>query len=1092
MDCNLRVTGKDGQDSGGGTNDLAGEVKKLLESVENSGTGLSAEIQKVTQALTPGSSGLIAKLAEGLQQFIGYEGGNNTHGLITGAGIAPSNMATHRLCDATIAFTIGVLEGCKRHSDLKASHNKNHLDNVNKALKELYGKYGSGSTGLKGLASSVGSILSGVGGSNVSGFIKDIGTALKKFNQVQGPPSDTAENVAGQIEQYLKGVFKGSWGSANAVDGKLKAVVTALKSQDTYDPSRANGKIEEVGKQLIPTETPGLTRVKDALNDGKQAFIWQLQKGNYTATNYEKLSASNRTFNTTHAKIFLACLPLIFNNLSYFYWQCRDGGAWNNQNLTGGSLSPFMEGHWFRNSYMNENMTGTSVVKNVMNAKFQEFNTAATQQNSYSDFIKNFRSKGEQTWRGGSSSASTSNYLSAIYMLCYCYFRCQQLKNAKEAFRSPKTIREMLYFLAALQLSPQYDEFDRYVTSHFRTLLGKQSEDSTADSDLKLPVADSNISSQGTDTLSAADVKSYLLSTATFLPGVLGLLQGSSTSDDPWLHRLFSNSEFSFRYSSVPSLLNSLSNCAYALQFQLGFLYQQCRHDLKNCGWNNCYFGSEIKPKGSGSAVASHICPGLKCKDPFNCWHNDDENTSHSGPDSRGCSHNDYRQNPPGTYLFKWCGYGTDSSLQAFVTDCIEGMCRQHPAASYHLGNCSGSLCHVPMGFQSKDLRGFASGYYINFIFKPLCDGATSPLRQLCEKLGCLTKRTPRTLGDIFGFLWHLNGQLFPIRPNLTVNQSLLEFFKSISPTSSTINLDSEPSVFLKTIYDKISQIKVSASKGIEKSLLTVYSAIPFLYQLFMVNSKDSLPVRLFYLNDTDHNSDGNKPYTGNHDNLYSLHNPQCKDLQNRSCGQYLSPLCYSTGTTFDPRHASSYLSWVLYLADDLESGFQEMLDELRNIDCSKTGCKSSCNHASGTHGATSGPECSCPSVVHCGGVLPLFYRHGFYYYSIGDLSNGTNKRRCSQFATQLQKVIKGAAPLDNLITTIDTFLYAIRWEFFSKLSGFWAIYIGLILYTFFFLLDTLRVRSHLKLISSHMVPPLALLTSGKPLPITKLTYIGQ
>ncbi|GIX65987.1 extracellular matrix-binding ebh, putative [Babesia caballi] len=274
--------------------------------------------------------------------------------------------------------------------------------------------------------------------------------------------------------------------------------------------------------------------------------------------------------------------------------------------------------------------------------------------------------------------------------------------------------------------------------------------------------------------------------------------------------------------------------------------------------------------------------------------------------------------------------------------------------------------------------------------------------------------------------------------------------------------------------------------------------AIPFFYQLFMTNSDDFLPVTFFNLKGTDHNPRKPSQYNGTHNDLYSLFNSTCSEPK---CGPYLYPLTHSDGATFAPTHASTYLSWVLYLTDDLYESLQAFHERFSSLKC--TGCKndSKCQpHNPGDHAS----QCTCPSIVDCADVLPLLYRDGFRFLSAfrlkgmkkessekGYTQTAETKRQCSAFATQLQSVISGN-PLTKLLESIDDFLFLFRYYFLGNLSAFWTIYMCLILYTFFFLLDTLHLRSHLKLTSSHTVPHLALLTSGKPLPITKLTYIGQ
>ncbi|GIX66372.1 spectrin repeat superfamily protein, Extracellular matrix-binding protein, putative [Babesia caballi] len=123
----LRVTGKDGKDqnSRGPTaiEALNTQVKELFKEVKTSDSTLSEDIENVIGALdTGGSDGLITKLADGLQQFIGYEdkGGGKIKADI---GIAVSNLPLERLRDAVLMFIgplLGVLRGY--HPDLKIQY----------------------------------------------------------------------------------------------------------------------------------------------------------------------------------------------------------------------------------------------------------------------------------------------------------------------------------------------------------------------------------------------------------------------------------------------------------------------------------------------------------------------------------------------------------------------------------------------------------------------------------------------------------------------------------------------------------------------------------------------------------------------------------------------------------------------------------------------------------------------------------------------------------------------------------------------------------------------------------------------------------
>ncbi|GIX65017.1 variant erythrocyte surface antigen-1 family protein [Babesia caballi] len=974
-------------------------------------------------------------------------------------------------------------------------------------------------------------------GTGIGSFVDDVRKAFEKNLRSLNGQGDSAKTVAGKVGDYLKEVLK-TWvsGGATGVDGALQQLGSTLQSTTPYDSTNGtvstkinllNGAI----KTDLSSNVSQFTYLKKILDAGKAAFISQLKKRNYESRYkaYENLSVTEAQ---THAKIFLGCLPLIFNGLSYFYWKCSDEKGWNKLTLYSADLKDFLFGMDYHPRFLNGNKTGQNIVQTAMNVKFEDFSggmskaqaaarTRAGKENqakqklysnthpapqpqnnpTYAEFLAGCSEKLNDKINTASSSLTElgSHSLSALHLLASCYFRCQQSKLSATSSRPPSTIREMLYFLAALPYSPNYDAFDTYISDHFKSLVNNSGV--SEDAELMIVVADSS-TNQEHNTLSAADLKYHLISTCSFSTAVLGMIQGpgASTSSEPWLYELYCNSAFNLTYSTGAALFKAIANYTYAVQFQLLFLYFMCSNDGNKCGWNNCTYGKDIKGSGT-SSLKSHICPGFKCNDPFKCNHI-----------KRGtnCSHNNYSQND-------YCGKGSNpSALQAFLTGALPSFGLSSSSTPNHMSDHpQGALCHTPMGFQANHLRSIGNGAVVYLVLKPICGNFSSPLRQLSEKLGCLTNRTPRTLGEVFGFIWHLNGQVFK-----NERPTLKDLAKKLVTALGTPNASNVPR-FLHKMLEVIGNGAASggsSATGLSRSLEAMAPAIPFLYQLFMVEEKDFLASLLFDLTKHCHKWDGGQLKHQSHDSsgtscsnpndLWSMYQPLGqmpssgrRDTQaacrNAQCGGYLSPLTHSDGSTYDPKQASSYLSWLLYLTDDFEIGLRYMLDDFKNIDCKTSGCggKTKCfeHHPPGTHGTNA--ECTCDSVVYCGGVLPLLYRYGFKFYSpyslSGDIGGIKTKRNCNAFHSQLQSVVNGD-PLTNLLNTIDNFLYAIRWEFFSKLSGFWTIYICLILYTFFFLLDTLHLRSHLKLTASHVVPPLALLTSGTPLPVTKLTYIGQ
>ncbi|GIX62702.1 variant erythrocyte surface antigen-1 family protein [Babesia caballi] len=1070
IDWILRVTGKDGRGGGGNGTAIAAlaeQVKKLLTDVQLSNSGLShQDFENVKQALDGSGSGhgLIAKLAEGLQQFIGYKGetfsgSSNTTGQITGAGIAPSNIATHRLCDAAIAFTIAVLEGCKKK--VKQPY-QTKLDGV---ITKLHEKYGYGPDGLKGVSGEIQSELTGSWG-QVNQFVVDLKNAFQtNFSSGLGVDADA---VAGKVGDYLKGVFQGNGGSgwdssgADGVEQKLKTLVQNFNGNNTYNTS-AGGFSDNIGQVKNALNTGSHATVQPILEAGKEEFVWHLEKA---YVSYYPASAqwpSDGNDEKTCAQIFLGCIPLIYHCLTQLYWLCHDSGPWAEHRFhdpNGSGLRNIMVALGYSDYYLSSQQ-GTLVVKSAMQ-RFNEFTAIQLEgpkpqlTTPYHAFLNKLTSNLE-TVTNPPSSNLTDQTIPALYHIARLYCRHQHGRNADRT-RPPSSIREMLYWLSGLQFSPQYDSLQSHISGVFRNILGKPGI--TDDTQLSLDVADS-ASYKNDNTLSAVDLKGYLTMTCLYSPMVLGRLQGpgvSTESKEPYLHFLFGNG-MTFAYPSGAALLTKLSEYAYALQFQLSFLTQKSFTNFdEGCGWRHCRFGKEIEPTESSNVTApSHLCHA-------DCESHTRGECQHKGPSSTNCG-----------------SQGKASPLQSFLTDNLHGFRRGQPGTSDHLASCSSnSMCHVPMGFKAECLRETPGyGYHVFYPLLFYCSDHTRPLRLLSDKLHCISNYTPRSLGDMLGFYLHLCLQVFNKR-----SADLSSYITTLLTTqrhpsragllvfeyleNSIVELGSALHGVVRHCHNKQKGVKDDAIKH-----QTVSGG--------SCSHSDSSPADLW--------------------SLFALVDNQSKYPNcygpSQNCGAYLSPLTRSKGSTFgkSATFASTYLSWVSYLADDFKERLEALLTDFRNITCTECRTKNggTCNCTNGNHGTNS---CQCDSVVSCSGVLPLFYEHGFNFFNVKSLSgkvngHGGTKRTCANFHEQLQNVINGD-PLYTLLGAVDRFLYAIRRAFLSKLSAFWTIYTCLILYTFFFLLDTLHLRSHLKLTSAHMLPPLALLTSGNPLPITKLAYIGQ
>ncbi|GIX66146.1 variant erythrocyte surface antigen-1 family protein [Babesia caballi] len=1061
IDWILRVTGKDGQDRRGygdqAITDLTKKVKALLDGVSNDYaerghyTEESEAAKKLMDWLSDhrnqsGIKTLIESLAGGLATFIGYNS-QKSNGVIGTKGISVSNDPLERLRDGVLGFWLGVLGQIAR----LVKGNDVDRNTIDAVIIQLKGTLGSGSDGVRGVASAVASLGSTFQNNGVQGvteILKALKDGISELQSKNSLESHDIKTLAGKVERYLEGALgmlakdtsltnitaqgntvqdvqrriRGQAQaqaqiSSQAQDVPVQSLVNALKAQlvrlvrrfvdiDRNKPIN----LTRTGEHAIGAETMKVqTALKPlsnvvyrisknataqslitALVAGTNGFIGQLQKPKYESSyNLQKNPeacwsiVANQNSQNTCAKIFMGCIPLYYHTVTHLYWQCiksHDQGGWADHKLSGegvrgSALKNFMFSSWYGPERLNGNTNGRHIAETALGG-FKELRTVTKPGSSYHQLLaKLHQNLNEVLTASGISTAATAlkdHSISALFLSASTYFKHCNRHNAQKSV-APSTIRETLYWMAGLTFSPNYEDLKQHIDGL-----------SPAPG---IPVAISGSQSSG-ETLSAEQIKDHLTISCNLAPGILGLIQGRgdlvNEESGPWLHSLFSNMEFSFSYPSGPALFYKLSEYTYAMQFQLHFLYKQCSNTPNNCGWQNCFYGHLFYPASSDTPVASHICHA-DCNNHrgSNCGHTHGRNSKCGKTASQG---------------------GYPSPLQAFLTDSLTGFCRKHPGTSNHLVNCSsGSICHSPMGFEGH-LRNSGVGLLIYYGLMFFCGNSNTSLRQLSEKLACLSKRTPRTLGDLFGFIWHLNGQLFKMRPTLKgLTSSILVYLRTYRSIPATI-IPSDRSSLLaeieKMLHEFQSQSKTSS--GHVKSLLALYKNFPFWSGLFLNDDSKELPGALFDVRQHCHQQVGNGGvmhkdyYASNADHkcnqnpadFMSLCSPGCSSGDN--CGPYLTPLVYSTGSAFSPEFASTYLSWVLYLIDELQTWFQEMHVEFKNIECrAEFGCKEStsspCYYPKGQHGSGTS-SCSCDTIVQCGGVLPLLYRHGFHYYSTGGL----------------------------------------------------------------------------------------------------------
>ncbi|ORM39722.1 uncharacterized protein BXIN_0134 [Babesia sp. Xinjiang] len=275
---------------------------------------------------------------------------------------------------------------------------------------------------------------------------------------------------------------------------------------------------------------------------------------------------------------------------------------------------------------------------------------------------------------------------------------------------------------------------------------------------------------------------------------------------------------------------------------------------------------------------------------------------------------------------------------------------------------------------------------------------------------------------------------------------------------------------FIADKYNVSVRDKVAGAKQMKDVLIGAIDGYPGYHISESTSDGRVLTNRFQELHSGDHPRNGSK-----HESLQSLY----------FCGEFAEP----------------YLSWIIYLTEDLKTGLEQLLTEFRSIDCSKNG---GCKHTKGPKCTTDchndKSHCQCDTIVQCAGALYVFYRFGFTFENVHAL-NGTAKEenpgtgikkyqhQCSDFSTQLRTVLDSDL-FSKLLEAIYTFLKNIRLPFVLYLLTFWLVVVAYLSYGLTIPLDLLYIRSHWRLARSHKVTPLFLL-SQKLLP-SMIDYLNH
>ncbi|GBE61973.1 Ribosome-binding protein 1 [Babesia ovata] len=249
------------------------------------------------------------------------------------------------------------------------------------------------------------------------------------------------------------------------------------------------------------------------------------------------------------------------------------------------------------------------------------------------------------------------------------------------------------------------------------------------------------------------------------------------------------------------------------------------------------------------------------------------------------------------------------SPLQAFLTDAPDSKFETHP-----FDPCD--ICRktrVNMGFKREDLPASQqTGNILNDILTPTC-GGDDPLLRLASYLTCLTRRTPRTTGELVSFFHHFGNAL-----------------QQSSPLGSAL---SEPHPHCPG-WDALAADDLNAIQYIR----------------------------------------GPAPPTANHDKGHSrtLSTLVGCDITNAQCPPHISSTTYRAYALYSSSFVHDYLSWTVYLPDRLWESLLKMQDDLEDLQCHDSKPLHQCDKALPLlykHGITP-PDGTLPPSLTCSKLI--------------------------------------------------------------------------------------------------------------------------
>ncbi|EDO05972.1 variant erythrocyte surface antigen-1 alpha subunit [Babesia bovis T2Bo] len=340
------------------------------------------------------------------------------------------------------------------------------------------------------------------------------------------------------------------------------------------------------------------------------------------------------------AQTLLGSVCLIWSGITYMYWTGKyhkSSPRWNNHILDGsglddGTLSQWLQALGFPRDMLNNHGPGNRwdaiIWDGFMGKLYLGFPHTSDNAAHGSDHNDNtFRSPAGMNYAGyihtvdrGAFDSDVfkengkdinKNKLGAIfklYILSCAYFTGLQKKNTTESTpRTPKTIREILYWLSALPYSPAYPE----ILQHSKEVMKKVAPD-VGD---KKQLSFYQTGRTAPITVHEFNLFAHFQAVTQYCPLVLIGIQGglhstkgTDKTTEPPIHSLYANTECHFTYPAVSiQAYNQVVHYIRALFYQLYFLRKQCAVKVALGGkWRECRYGDGVL----GRDVVSWMCLG--------------------------------------------------------------------------------------------------------------------------------------------------------------------------------------------------------------------------------------------------------------------------------------------------------------------------------------------------------------------------------------------------------------------------------------------------------------------------------------------------